>query len=89
MIGKTVLEAMFLVCCIVADLSDLQTPVKRAAWILWATLQVHRGMGEFVKVEFRNDPRVVPIVVLHLPENCVTKTKVDALQGLSILLKRS
>jgi hypothetical protein len=67
--------------CIAANLSDLQTPVKRAACILWATLQAHRVMGEFVAAEFRNDPRVAPIVVLHLLENRVTKVEVEDMQA--------
>jgi hypothetical protein len=38
-------------------------------------------MGEFVAAEFRNDPRVVPIVVLHLLENRVTKVEVEDMQA--------
>ena len=44
------------------------------------TLQAHRVMTEFVAAEFRNDPRVAPIVVLHLLENRVNRANVDTLQ---------
>jgi hypothetical protein len=79
MIGRTVLEVVHLAWCVEADLSDLHTPVKRTARILWATLQAHQVMGEFVTAEFCKDPRVAPIVVLHLLENRVSKAEIEVL----------
>jgi ppGpp synthetase/RelA/SpoT-type nucleotidyltranferase len=36
-------------------------------------------MGEFVKAEFRNDPRVALIMVLHLLENPMGKSEIEVL----------
>jgi hypothetical protein len=81
MIGKAVLEAAHLLRCLAADLSDLQSPSQRAARILWATLQAHRVFDDFIKAEYRHDPRIAPIIVLHLLENRISRAEIETLSA--------
>jgi hypothetical protein len=80
MIRKAVLEAAHLLRCLAADLSDLQSPSQRAARILWATLQAHRVFDDFIRAEHRHDPRIAPIIVLHLLENCISCVEIEKLE---------
>lgn len=46
---------------------------------MWDTLQVHRIMQAFIDADFRNGPKIVPVIVLHLLENRVGRHDVDSL----------
>jgi hypothetical protein len=79
LIVKTVFEIVHQAWAIGADLSDLASPSKRAAKIMWATLQAHRIMRAFIDADFRNDPKIAPVIVLHLLKNRVGRHDVDSL----------
>jgi hypothetical protein len=81
MIGKAFLEAAHLLRCLAADLSDLQSPSQRAARILWATLQAHRVFDDFIKAEYRHNPCIAPIIVLHLLENRISRAEIETLSA--------
>jgi hypothetical protein len=80
LITKTVFEIVHQVRSVGADLSDIESPSKRAAKVMWATLQAHRIMRTFIDADFRNDPKIAPVIVLHLLENRVGRSDVDALK---------
>jgi hypothetical protein len=80
LIAKTVFESVHQARAIGSDLSDLVSPSKRAAKVMWATLQAHRVMRTFINADFRNDPRIAPVIVLHLLENRVGRQDVDVLR---------
>jgi hypothetical protein len=81
LIAKTVFEAVHQARAIGSDLSDILSPSKRAAKVLWATLQAHRVMRTFIDADFRNDPRIAPVIVLHLLENRVGRQDFDLLKA--------
>jgi hypothetical protein len=80
LIAKTVFESVHQARAIGSDLSDLVSPSKQAAKVMWATLQAHRVMRTFINADFRNDPRIAPVIVLHLLENCVGRQDVNLLR---------
>jgi hypothetical protein len=80
LVSKTAFENLHDVRVIGADLSDIVSPSKRAARILWATLQAHRVMRGFIEADFRNHPKIAPVIVMHLFENRVGRQEVDLLR---------
>jgi hypothetical protein len=80
LITKTVFEVVHQVRSVGSDLSDIKSPSKRAAKVMWATLQAHRIMRTFIDADFRNDPKIAPVIVLHLLENRVGQADLDGLK---------
>jgi hypothetical protein len=67
LIAKMVFEAVYQARAMGLDLSDLASLSKRAAKVMWATLQAHRVMHTFINSDFWNDPWIAPVIImLHL-----------------------
>jgi hypothetical protein len=81
LIAKTIFEAVHHARATGSDLSDIASPSKWAAKVLWATLQAHRVMRAFIDANFQNDPRIVPVKVMHLLENRVWKLDMELLKA--------
>jgi hypothetical protein len=81
LIAKTVFVAIHHVRSVGADISDIVSPSKRAAKVMWSTLQAHRIMRSFIDADFRNHAMIAPVIVLHLLENRVGRTEVDGLKA--------
>ncbi len=81
LIAKTIFELVHQARAIGSDLSDLASPSKQAAKVMWATLQAHQVMRTFINVNFWNDPWISLVIVLHLLENQVGRQDVNLLKG--------
>jgi hypothetical protein len=81
LIAKTVFETVHQARAAGSDLSDIISPSKRAAKVMWATMQAHRVMRTFIDADFRNDPKIAPVIVLHLLENRVSRQDLDCLRN--------
>jgi hypothetical protein len=60
-------------------LSPLLTPERRAGAYLWATLQANALMKEWMAADFKNHPRIAPMLTLHLFEFHVPRSEHKAL----------
>ncbi len=49
------------------------SPVSQCATYLWALIQSHRVMREFIDSRFRNHGTIAPVVVLHIFKTRVTR----------------
>jgi hypothetical protein len=57
------------------------TAPRVAARILWATLQAHRVLDEFVAKGFRLHPDISPVLTSHLLEICAFREDIDKLRN--------
>jgi hypothetical protein len=60
-------------------LSPMISQDMRAGYFLWGTLQANTVMKEWMAAEFKNHPRIAPMLTLHLFEYRVPTSDYDAL----------
>jgi hypothetical protein len=56
-----------------AAIASSDSPISRCTMYLWALIQSHRVMKEYLDSRFRNHPSIAPVIVLHVFRTRVTK----------------
>jgi hypothetical protein len=69
-------------------LSPMLTLDQRAGYYLWGTLQENSSIKEWMAADFKNHPRIAPMLTLHLFEHRVPTSDHDALIARVASLKK-
>jgi len=68
-------------------------PKSQCATYLWALIQSHRIMKEFLEARFRNHGAIAPVIVLHIFKTRVTRVSLSStvkrLEGRLVALEKS
>jgi hypothetical protein len=66
---------------------------SQCASYLWALVQPHKVMKEFVESHFRNHGAVTPVIVLHILKTCVMhvsmRSQIKRLEGRLAALEKA
>jgi hypothetical protein len=73
---KHVFEDLRRVRASAANATSELDPSSKSATILWALIQSHKVMKDFLDMRFRNHPFIAPVIVLHVFKTRVTRTPV-------------
>ena len=77
---RTVFRDLAEVRSVAKRLGGVLTPVQKASYYVWATLQAHRIMDEYLARDFKNHPSIAPMLNQHLFECRVPLTVFQSLQ---------
>jgi hypothetical protein len=62
---KRVFEDLRRVRAAAANATSEIDPSSKCATILWALIQSHKVMKDFLDMHFRNHPSIAPVIMLH------------------------
>lgn len=71
---KKVFEVMRVPRAQAANATMDSDPKSQCATYLWALVQAHRIMKEFLEARFRNHGAIAPVIVLHIFKTRVTRS---------------
>ncbi len=70
---KRVFEDLRRVRASAANATSEADPSNKCSTILWALIQSHKVMKDFLDMRFRNHPSIAPVIVLHVFKTRVTR----------------
>jgi len=69
---KRILEDLRRVRASTANATSEPNPSTKCATYLWALIQSHRVMKDYIDARFRNHPSIAPVIILHVFKTRVT-----------------
>lgn len=82
---KKVFEELRWVRASAANATSEADSTSKCSTIMWALIQAHRVMKDFLDMRFRNHPSIAPVIILHVFKTKVTRvsysTKLKRLEG--------
>jgi hypothetical protein len=70
---KKIFEDLRRVRAVAANATSEVDPSSKCATFMWAIIQSHRVMKEFLDMRFRNHPSIAPVIILHVFKTRVTR----------------
>jgi hypothetical protein len=70
---KRILEDLRRVRASTANATSEPNPSTKCATYLWALIQSHRVMKDYIDARFRNHPSIAPVIILHVFKTRVTR----------------
>ncbi len=75
---KKIFEVMHIPRAQAANATTDLNPSSQCATYLWAIIQAHKVMREFIEDRFRNNGAFAPVIVLHIFKTRVTRTAMSS-----------
>jgi hypothetical protein len=74
---KRIFEDLRRVRATAANATSEINPSTKCATYLWALIQSHRVLKDYIDARFRNHPSIAPVIILHVFKTRVTRVSLN------------